>query len=305
MDCPPRPLPALRSWCLAASALALLAPPASAQVPSTDIFVLEVASAPGQPWRFAAPRNLTDRAGYDNQPAFLASGSALLYTSMRGEQTDIYRHDLAAGRAEQLTETPESEYSPTPIDGDRAFSVVRVEADERQRLWRFAIDGSAPELLLPDIAPVGYHAWTGDQTLILFVLGEPPTLERATVGPGPGERLASSIGRGFGRIPDDGRMSFVHKRSEHDWWVVAIDPATAERSALVKLRPDREDFAWAKDGSLFLGDGSRLFRYSPDAPEAGWREIVDLAPHGIRDITRLTWSADGRRLALVAAHPDP
>lgn len=283
-------------------ALLVLGSAALAQVPSTDIFLLGV-EAEGDAWRFEAPRNITDRAGYDNQPAFLADGSALLYTSGRGEQTDIYRYDLASGRTDRVTDTAESEYSPTPIEDDSAFSVVRVEADGTQRLWRFAIDGDQPSVVLPDIAPVGYHAWTDDKTLILFVLGDPPTLERAVVGPGDGTVLARDIGRAFGRIPKDGRMSFVHKRSAHDWWVVAIQPATGARTALVKLRPGREDVAWAADGSLLMGDGSRLFRWHPETPEAGWVEVIDLAEHGIDGITRLAWSANGRHLALVAAHP--
>lgn len=298
-------MPLLLSACLAAS---MAAPAAIAQVPSTDIFLLEVDAKSDRDWQFGSPRNITDRVGYDNQPAFLRDGSALLYTSGRGEQTDIYRFELASGQSVQVTDTAESEYSPTPIaDGqsadEGAFSVIRVEADGTQRLWRFASDGSQPSLLLPDIAPVGYHAWVDDQQLILFVLGEPPTLERASVGPGAGVVLARDIGRAFGRIPNDGRMSFIHKRSAHDWWVVAIRPDTGERTALVKLRPGREDVAWAGDGSLLMGDGSRLFRWHPSTPELGWVEVADFADQGIDGITRLAWSADGRHLALVAARP--
>ena len=50
------------------------------------------------------------------------------------------RIDVAPGYHIQA-ETPENEYSPQPIPDDDGFSVVRVEADGDQRLWRFGPAG--------------------------------------------------------------------------------------------------------------------------------------------------------------------
>jgi hypothetical protein len=102
-----------------------------------------------------------------------------LFTSVRGgTQSDIYRYDIVGGTVTQVTNTPESEYSPivTPAG---ALSVVRVELDKdrTQRLWQFTADGSDPHVVLDAIKPVGYHAWVDDHTLVLFVLGQPPTLQ--------------------------------------------------------------------------------------------------------------------------------
>ena len=41
----------------------------------------------------------------------LPDGRSLVYTSMRGETTDIYRYDLEAGTAVSIVSTPQSEYS--------------------------------------------------------------------------------------------------------------------------------------------------------------------------------------------------
>ena len=60
-----------------------------------------------------------------------------------------------------MTETVESEYSPTPLPAADGFSTVRVEQDGTQRLWAFDSSGGAPRLLLETIQPVGYHGWLG------------------------------------------------------------------------------------------------------------------------------------------------
>ena len=139
-----------------ALAAALTAPFAAfAQgAPGTDIYLVALNSI-GPMLSFGAANNVTDRTGYDNQPSFLPDGSGMLYTSNRGDQTDIYRYDIATGMTHAVTSTsPESEYSATVIPDGNAFSVIRVEADSTQRLWQFNLDGTKPEVLLPDILPV-------------------------------------------------------------------------------------------------------------------------------------------------------
>src|SRR5262249_24387031 len=54
------------------------AAPAPAPIPDTDIFVANLDLAAS---KATAPRNITNRAGYDNQPAFLRDGSAVLYVA--------------------------------------------------------------------------------------------------------------------------------------------------------------------------------------------------------------------------------
>ncbi|RMH23151.1 MAG: hypothetical protein D6696_01455 [Acidobacteria bacterium] len=277
-------------------------PPPPPPPPATDVYLLAV-TAGETGIELGRPENLTDRPGYDNQPRFLPGGRALVYTSIDDAgQADVMRLELASRARRPVARTPESEYSPTPIPGDPGgLSVVRVEADGRQRLWRLPLDGGRPTLLLPDLEPVGYHAWVDRRHLLLFVLGSPPTLQLATVGAGEGTILARDVGRALAAIPGDGRMSFVHKRGDGDWWVTAIDPDRGHPRPLVRTPTAREDFAWAPDGSLWMGDGSRLLRWRRG--QDGWQEVADLAAYGLHDVTRLAFDDAGRRLALVAARP--
>ena len=267
--------------------------------PGTDIYLVGLTTRDGMPQIVGAPQNLSDRPGYDNQPAFTPNGSAVLYTSIREDgQADIFRHDLASATSMQVTRTPESEYSPTIIPGGEAISVVRVEPDSTQRLWRFDLDGSDPELILPDVAPVGYHAWADANTLALFVLGDPPTLQLADTRTGAVEIIARNIGRSLHKIPSRNAISFVEKVSEDEWWIRQLDMATREITPLVRTLPGSEDYAWTPDGSLLMGQGSMLYAWRPG--DAEWTPVADLAGAGVRTITRLAVNPGGDRLALVA-----
>jgi hypothetical protein len=107
------------------------------QPPSTDIFTSDLEKRDGR-LSFSRPFNITNREGYDNQPYFLPDGESLLFTSIReGTSPDIYRYTFRDRSTTQLTKTTEGEYSPTPMHGGRFFSVIRVEADQAQRLWKF------------------------------------------------------------------------------------------------------------------------------------------------------------------------
>jgi hypothetical protein len=274
---------------------ALDAPPPP---PGSDIYLFRLA-VDGNIWRLQAAVNATDRDGYDNQPRFLPDGSGFLYTSIRGDQADIYRYDIESGRNVQVTATEQNEYSPTPLPSGDGFSTVRVEDDGTQRLWSFDLAGGSPKLLLPDVKPVGYHGWLDAGRLGLFVLGEPPTLVLASVGAEMAEAVAANIGRSIHVTPDGKGVSFVHKADEGDWRIDVLDLEGDGRSTLVATRPGSEDFTWTPNGTILMGEGSGLWLFDPAASAPGWRQVADLATDGVEGITRLAISPDSRYLAVV------
>src|SRR6266550_4423231 len=92
-------------------------PTAAATPPSSDIFIVDVKTKLDRKMRtdelkFGEPKKITDFAGYNNQPFFMPDGHSILYTSIRNKQADIYRYDIQTATT-QITNTPESEYSPT------------------------------------------------------------------------------------------------------------------------------------------------------------------------------------------------
>jgi hypothetical protein len=248
-----------------------------------------------------APLNITDRVGYDNQPSFTTDGSSVFFTSVREDaQADIYRYDIAVkGTSRVTTSAPESEYSATSFDGGRAISVIRVEKDSTQRLWKIPLDGSAPSVILERVKPVGYHAWADDHTLVLFVLGSPNTLQLADTRTGTADTITTNVGRSLHRIPRTGRVSFVHKVSATEWWIESLDPASRQTARLIKMPEGVEDYAWISDGSVLCGNGSTLMRWSGKSGD-GWTQIADLSSAGVQGITRLAVSLGADRIAFVA-----
>ena len=266
--------------------------------PGTDIYVGDLSHSGGRV-SVSGLINATDRDGYDNQPHFGPNGAFVLYTSGRPDgQTDIYRYDIQSQRNVAVTNTPESEYSPTMMPGDLTFSVIRVEADSSQRLWAFDLNGQGARLLFQEIMPVGYHAWGDDVTVALFVLGSPPTLQVADTRTGQARILERNIGRSIHRIPGDDAISFVHKVSDEEWWIRRLDLRTEEFTSLVQTLPGSEDYAWATPQTLMMGQNSFLYQWSVGSG-GSWTEVADLAPMGVKSITRIAVSRDGRRIAVV------
>ena len=280
---------------------------AQAAPPSTDVFVAPLLVRNGV-LTVGALTNATDRPGYDNQPAFLRDGSGVLYTRIGADgQADIYRYDLRTRSVTRLTSTPESEYSATPLPDGQSFSVVRVEADSAQRLWRFPLSGSTPPaLLLPAVKPVGYHAWVDDSTLAMFVLGDPATLQVAGLRAGQPVTYARRIGRGLQPVPGARGFAFVQQAGDTSYLeeIRFLDAGggggTFSQRRLAKTLRGQDFFAYTPAGEVLAASGTTLYRWSRDClVNDGWETVADLRTGGIRNISRLSVSPDGRWIALV------
>jgi hypothetical protein len=296
--------PVRRAWalllavaCAPPPAAETPAVPAAAPLPVTDVYVGMLAESSGR-ITLGTPVNVTDRAGYDNQPQFLPDGRELLYTSIRADgQADIWRSASHAGATPiRVTSTPESEYSPTPVPDGSGFSVVRVEADERQRLWRFPWDGGEPDLLLPDIEPVGYHAWIGTHQLALFVLGSPHELWLADLADGRSRRIVGDIGRSLQRTPDGGSATFVFRDGDARWIAQLLPDGSVRRLAQIPVDAEG-DHAWTPGGTVLTVWSDTLRAWRPGS--ATWEPVADLAALGIREVTRVAVNRQGDRIALV------
>ncbi len=282
---------------MAGLSLLLVASVAMAQAPpSTDLYLLAVDSSGGSV-QLGLPVNITAREGYDNQPAFTLDDKRVLYVSMRGEQTDIYSYELATATTRQVTDTPVNEYSPTPMAGGTSFSAIRQDLEGKQFLYRYPLGEGKATLLLPEVEPVGYHGWSGDK-LLLFVLGEPPTLRIAQAGKAGSKAIADNPGRSFHPVPGSQEVACVIK-GEAGWTIEAVDLVSADRRSLGATRAEREDFVFGPGGEIWMGDGAKLYR-RPARADAEWQLVKDFAPFGFGGITRLAFDSSGEWLALVA-----
>jgi hypothetical protein len=283
-------------------------PPAqpAAPPPATDIYLVPMTGGLAS-LKGAKPTPVSTAPGYDNQPFFSADGRRLLFAANRdGKQTDVFMFERATGRVTQMTNTPENENSPTYLPSGKTdadgFSVVRSEMDKTQRLWRFNAAGREPSVLLADIKPVGYHAWVDPDRVVLFVLGEPNSLQLASVNSGKGEVAANGIGRSLHRIPSTRMVSFVHREPSGEFWIKQIDIDSKKIDPLTRVVEGNteRDMAWLPDGkTILMSGGTKVYSWTRGA--TGWTEVFDAAPHSLGAVSRLAVSPKGDVIAIVVA----
>lgn len=316
---------------------------AGAQSANTDVFLAPITRI-GDSILVGRPVNITHRAGYDNQPSFTPDSRSVLYTAQQSGQTDIWRYDIPSRATRQLTRTAESEYSARTMPGGRRFSAVRVERDSTQRLWSFAMDGSDPQLVLPALKPVGYYAWLSPTTLAAYVLGTPSSLHLVESDGSTDVVLTRDVGRAVEAVPPSSRalLSFTQRGYQGRFGIFVLtgrndttrfghqvvrmttpgpgETPQAKRVMLVDsvvvttqlpyqlvgLAGDNEYHTWTPDGTLLSASGSVLLRWSGVLGAGStWIPVADLNRYGVRNMSRLAFSPDGRWLAFVAEPATP
>lgn len=270
-------------------------------VPDTDIFLVQV-DAGSKTLALDSIRNLTSRQGYDNQPAFLASGKVLLFSSIRdGLQSDVYRLDLTSGLQSRVTETPESEYSPTPVAAG-GFSVVRVEIDGSQSLWLYSEEGQPVQRILPEVGNIGYHTWISGNRLALFLVEDPIRLVEMQLDSPQQRQWATSIGRSFPLDGNTGRLYAVQMDAESGPDLVSRDIASGQDWTVhAKVPEGAQDMAIGPDGDIWMAQGVRVLRLPRGAGQ--WRQVADFQQRLPGPIGRLAFSPDFSSLALVVTVP--
>lgn len=245
---------------------------------------------------------ITSYKGYNNQPSFDAKGKNIYFSSIRDNQSDIYRYDLKTKKEIQVTNTSESEYSPTLIPGQVYFSTVRVEEDGTQRLWKFSLKNptNPPELVSRDVKKVGYHLWLGNDQLALFLVKDPISLEILDLKSGKVEKKAEKIGRSLQMVPSENAFSYVDKTNKNEWWINTYHLDRDEIKQFHYTQDKSEDYVWTSDGSLVMAQGSQIYYYNPKKFK-DWRLLADLSSLGVKNITRLALDKKNKKLAWVAS----
>ena len=276
-------------------AVAAVGAQASAQG-GTDVWIVPMKMA-GVAVSFGDPRNMTDRKGYDNQPSFTLKGDAVMYTSTDDQgKTDAWRFALPDGKPARVTNLPMSLYSPTQTPDGKTFSFIRVEPDSTQRLWRMPLDGQGTPTKVNDNLKIGYHVWTGDHSLVVYVLGAPSTLQIIDDRNGKAEVVATNVGRALNKIPGRDAVTFQQLAKDSLPWITDLDLKTKATRPMVQAPKGADYHAWAPNGALLTAVGSGIYRYTDD----GWAPIANFEKFGVKNISRIVVSPKGNWLAFVA-----
>jgi len=268
-------------------------------LPGTDVWLARLEN--GVPVK---PVKINKSVGYNNQPHFSEDGSVIYYTreltnAEAVAQTDIAAFNTGTSTTTMVIHTSESEYSPTPIPGREALSVIQAEADQKQRLWAIDVNNGEMELLFTDVEPVGYHAWINDREVAMFILGDSFTLQTASLDKEGTKLVADNIGRSIRKHPQTGEILFVDRNRE-PWQIAAYDPETTTVRGVMPLFPAVEDFTIDANGDYWSGNGSKLYKRSPD--DRRWMLMADFKAQGINNISRLAINLKSQQIALVSDH---
>lgn len=266
-------------------------------MPNHDIVMFDLLqNAKGEQVQFELQNNVTIASSrdYENQPHFI-SNDEILFTRMRGENADVWRwRDEVLSQA---SETLESEYSPTLIpfmEGE--ISMIRVEHDGTQRLWKYDLDGSF-ELLFKDIKPVGYHAWN-EKNIAMFVLGEPHRLEITKLGQEKTTVLDQDIGRCLQAIPGTNQVSYTKVVNDRHQ-LRSINFQDKSTSEIFMLPAGAQDYVWIDENTIISSDGTSLMWRKLDQ-KSGWNKVQNTGKP-LSNITRLAISPNSQKLAVVHA----
>jgi Tol biopolymer transport system component len=268
---------------------------AYAQLPDTDIWLLDINKEKDSIW-LSNPQNVTDRKGYDNQPAFSPDGKYILYTSIRDEkQSDIYKYDLATKQITQITNTATSEYSPTFMPDGKNISVVMMEPDSTQRLWKFPIQGGVSSCIAENIDSVGYHCWVSSNVFAYCKITNPMSLYIYDFKNSKLTHVSDSVGRSIHFSYN--RLFFSRLETIYSYH------KENKKSQAVKIK-NSEDFNFLAPNRLIMANESKIF--SKSFVEIGkdglWKPLLNLDSVGVKNITRIAISPDGKKIAIVATH---
>lgn len=261
-------------------------------LPSSEIWLFDLDDG----FSLSSPVNISENPGrYSNQPYFV-DNDTIYFTSERNGKTDLVKYTVSENKRVWLTDHPASEFSPQPVPGRNAVSAVRLYGDGTQYMAITDLDTGESEKILDGYVP-GYFIWHDPQTVAAFILGEPHRLMVFNLEDGSVEDVGGPIGRSLHRIPGTDFISYIHK-ADDEWTIRALFVDILETKDIAPTLPEREDLAWAPNGTLLMGDGKSLYTFVPGEDYEWQRAPVDESMFP-GNISRMAVSPDGRRLAIV------
>lgn len=244
------------------------------------------------------PIEIPHNEGYNNQPYFI-SNQELLFSSNNDGQADILKYNLETGKKQWMnTATEGGEYSPQSIPHSDDIAAVRLDPDGLQRLYRYDGKKGTSSLLIEDIQVAYFAFYNADNILGTVLNGETMDLVTIDLNTQTVDTIVSEAGRGIQRIPAMDKMSYTSVNESNQMDVYLWNMDSGESVFICQLPYGVQDYVWLNDSQILSGSGNRLFMYDTWG-DAEWFQVGSTEKYGLKDITRMALSPDGKKLAVV------
>jgi len=275
-------------------------------------------------WQLGEAKAVTDRDGYDNQPAFTPDSQAILLSSDRGgTHQDIYQYWIndkhqdddgkVALQLTQITDTKgESEYSPQPTPNGTRYVVE--QGVPHQSVW-IEETGTARKRAINSMIPSGYYAHHPEVGTLIWARYA-YSLYFEPLGEVADERhfVVANAGRSIHAIPNEQAFSYLHKQPDGERVIKRFAPGSGSHTPLISVGRGSEDYGWSGNGWIFNIEANQLRAWPSSSKttntdqtlrwqSALWQTVSKLAPptQTHHSPSRIAISPDNRHLAIVWA----
>ncbi len=294
--------------------LALLASAstATAQINDSEVWVGSLDMSGGR-LTISNLVNISNHPGYDNQPAFFADGSRLVFTSQiaeldeTGHAVQAVVYDIANGSSAPMKGA--LGFSPTPAADGKSLMMLR----EGHVVLR---DSLGHETALTETKDAGYYARFDDRTWVLFMNDKQrriviydattKTLDTMAIGANtapirvPGKRAVTFVASEPFPAPEGEAAKSVTRKivlrqldlnDRHVTTLATIPFATSG------------SHVWTSRGTLLIASGHTIYEWNPAHPD-DWPKVAEFENPELQGLTRIALSPRGDRIALVSTPRD-
>ena len=265
---------------------------------NTEVYLFDIDTSNGKAV-LKNMRNVSNNEGYDNQPSFL-NEDLILFSGTNKGQTDIAQYDITSGKRSWLNrKTPGGEYSPQKLPLSDEVAAVRLDTNGLQRLYYYHPETKKINLALDDLQVAYFHFYT-ENDLVSAVLGlNELDLVISDIHEKTNDTIVKNVGRSIQGVPYQKYVSYtvINEEKNHDLYIMDMDE-DRDSYFVCQLPIGIQDHAWLDEYRIVIGSNNKLYIYDT-LEDPNWNEWCSLKEYDINNITRISVSPNGDKIALV------
>jgi len=264
---------------------------------NTEVYVFDIRPA-YEGLELLNIQNISNNKGYNNQPSFIAN-ETLVFAGNNEGQTDIVEYSLNTKSKKWFNQkTDGGEYSPQTFPTINDVAAVRLDKNGFQRLYRYDSQTGKSTELIKDLQ-IAYFAFYNDEKILATVLdSDKMNLVLIDLQSKKTDTLFYNAGRSLQKVPKTNSMSYSLINEEGNLDLYLLDMNSYENFFVTQLPIGIQDYVWINDTQILVGSRNKLYMYDT-LGESEWTRVASLEDYGLKNITRMAISPNGKKLAIV------